>query len=80
MQAENANFGGISVSAKQIRRVLSSSEGQQLLALLQKNGGKTLQSAVSAARRGDTETAKQQMNALLEQEDAQALLRKMGNG
>ena len=80
MQAENANFGGISVTAAQIRQVLDSSEGRQLLTLLQKNGGQTLQSALSAARRGDAKGAKQAMTALLEEEQAASLLRKMGDG
>ena len=80
MQAENANFGGISVSTAQIRQVLESSEGRQLIAMLQKNGGQTLQSALTAAKRGDTERAKQAMTALLEEEEAAALLRRMEHG
>ena len=80
MQAENANFGGISVSAAQIRQVLESSEGRQLIAMLQKNGGQTLQSALAAAKRGDSDGAKQAMTALLEEEEAAALLRRMEHG
>ena len=80
MQAENANFAGISVSGEQIRQVLSSAEGRQLIALLQKNGGAELQKAVQAARSGDSATAKQAMESLLAGKDAASLLAKMQHG
>lgn len=80
MQAENANFAGISVSGEQIRQVLSSPEGKQLIALLQKNGGAKLQRAMQAAKSGDSTTAQQAMEALLADKEASALLTKMQHG
>lgn len=80
MQAENANFAGISVTGEQMRQVLESEQGRALLQLLKKNGGKTLQAALSAAKMGDAETAKQAMGKLLEGKEAAALLSKMQNG
>ena len=80
MQAENVNFSGISVSAEQMRQVLSSREGRQLLALLQKNGGQTLQRAVQAAKSGDSAAAQQAMESLLADREAAALLKKMQHG
>ncbi len=80
MQAENTNFAGISVTGEQIRQVLERPEGRALLALLQKNGGTALQSALSAARQGDAAGAKQAMEQLLSDKEAAALLRRMGNG
>ena len=80
MQAENTNFAGISVTGEQVRQVLESAAGRQLLSMLQKNGGQTLQRAMQAAKRGDAEAAKQAMNALLSQKDAQALLSEIDHG
>lgn len=80
MQAENTNFAGISVTGEQMRQVLGSEAGRQLIALLQKNGGQTLQQAIQAAKQGDAEAAKQAMNALLSDKDAQALLSSIDHG
>lgn len=80
MQAENANFAGISVTAEQIRQVLESKEGQQLVTMLQKKGGSTLQQAMSAAKRGDAAGAKQAMTSLLNDREAASLLSKMSHG
>ena len=80
MQGENVNFAGISVSAAQMQQVLGSDAGRKLLELLQKNGGVTLQTALAAAKQGDTAAAKRAMQALLSQGEAASLLQQMGNG
>lgn len=80
MQGENANFAGISVTEEQIRQVLESKAGMQLVSMLQKKGGKTLQQAISAAKTGDADGARQAMTALLEDREAAALLSKLSHG
>lgn len=80
MQAENTNFSGFSVSGEQIRQVLGSDKGRQLIALLQKNGGQTLQKAMQAAKSGDADGAKQAMESLLAGKEAAALLSQMSDG
>ena len=80
MQGENVNFAGFSVSEAQIQQVLGSPEGRKLLSLLQKNGGSTLQTALSAAKNGDSAGAQQAMEQLLSSGEAASLLRRMGDG
>lgn len=61
----------------ELLRLAQSPAGQQLIALLQRTGGKELQSAVMKASSGDYEQAKQSLSSLLANPEAQALLKQL---
>lgn len=68
----------VSFSAEQLRRVLGSAEGRQLLALLTADdGGERLRQAADAVRRGDQAQAQALLQPVLSSAQAQALLRKL---
>ena len=60
-----------------LMKLARSPAGQQLLALIQQNGGSDLQSAVSQASAGNYDQAKQTLSSLLSTPEAQALLKKL---
>ncbi|MBQ1372454.1 MAG: hypothetical protein IIY70_05930 [Oscillospiraceae bacterium] len=62
---------------EQIKRLLTSPEGQALIRLLQSDGGAGLQQAASAIRRGDTEQAKAVLEPLLAGTQGEALSKKL---
>lgn len=64
-------------SPEQLRRVLGSAEGRQLLALLASGGGERLRQAADAAKQGDHAQAMSLLQPILSTEQAQALLRKL---
>lgn len=80
MKSEHAKIGGISVSEEQVRQVMGSDAGKQLIALLQKKGGTSLQQAVQAAQGGDTSGAKNAIESLLKDPAAADLLSRLNNG
>ena len=59
-------------------RLANTSTGQQLLALLQKNGGDDLNKAMDRAAAGDYEQAKQALASLLADPQAKKLLEQLG--
>lgn len=61
----------------QLLRLAQSQAGQQLLALLQKSGGSTLQEAIAQASAGDYAQAKTTLSSLLSSPEAQALLKQL---
>ena len=65
-------------SRDQAEKLLKSPEGQQLLALLSRDGG--LQNAVAAFRQGDMEKVQEALRPALQTGQAEALLRKMSKG
>lgn len=67
MQQNNMDFSGAA-------KLLSSPEGRRLLALLQREGGETLQKAMALAAAGKTEEAKNLMRPLMESGEAARLL------
>ena len=67
----------VSFSADQLRRVLGSAEGKQLLALLASGGGERLRQAADAAKQGDHARAMELLQPVLNTKQAQALLRKL---
>ena len=79
-QEQHYDFGGFSFSPQDILRVMGSPEGKQLLQLLQKDGGVRLRAAVAAATAGKTEDAKAAVAPLLDNPEAQELLRKISGG
>ena len=64
-------------SADQLRRVLGSAEGRQLLALLASGGGERLRQAADAAKQGGRARAMELLQPVLNTKQAQALLRKL---
>ena len=66
-----------SFSPEKLRRVLGSSEGRQLLALLSSGCGERLRQAADAAKQGDHARAMELLQPVLNTEQAQALLRKL---
>ncbi len=67
---ENSN----SFSMQEALRLAKSPAGQQLLALLQKNGGDDLKKAMNQAASGNYDHAKTLISNLLSSSDAQKLL------
>ena len=59
-------------------QLAQSPAGQQLLAMLQKNGGKELQDAVVQASAGNYTQAQKTLSALLSTPEAQKLIEQMG--
>lgn len=62
-------------SAEEMRRVLGSAEGKQLLAMLSQNGG--LKTAVEAFKKGDMAGAQEALRPVIETEEAGELLQKI---
>lgn len=67
----------VSFSADQLRRVLDSAEGKQLLALLAADGDGRLRQAAEAVKAGDHARAQAILQPVLQTEQAQALLQKL---
>ena len=61
----------------QLKKMAQSSAGQQLVALLQRSGGTSLQDAVAQASAGNYAQAKDILNSLLHTPEAQALLKQL---
>ena len=59
-------------------RLANTPTGQQLLALLQKNGGDDLNKAMNSAAAGNYDQAKQTLSALLTDPEAKKLLEQLG--
>lgn len=73
------NSGDLPINEGELRRILASAEGRQLLTLLRSNGG-ALKAAIEAAGRGDYASAKEALEPTLSQPEARALLEKLQNG
>lgn len=69
---KNTNF-----SQEQIRQVLGSAEGRQLLALLSRGGGKELRMAAEEFKKGNVDGAKDLLAPLVQTPEASALLNKI---
>lgn len=61
----------------QLKKMAQSSAGQQLVALLQRSGGTSLQDAVAQASAGNYAQAEDILNSLLSTPEAQALLKQL---
>lgn len=61
----------------ELMRLAQSPAGQQLISLLQRNGGTQLQNAVSQASAGNYDQAKQFLSAILAEPEVQRLLKQM---
>ena len=74
---QDGNFSDFRFSQEEIRRVLSSPEGKQLLGLLTKDGGSRLRQAADALRSGQQDEAKQLLTPLMQTDEAKTLVRKL---
>ena len=64
-------------SAEQVRQILSSPEGRQLIALLNRDGGKGMQQAAAEYRKGNLAGAQEALKPLVQTAEAEALLKKL---
>ena len=69
--------GDLPFSAEQVQRVLGSAEGQQLLALLQRDGGAVLRQAAQQISQGNYNAAKALLEPVMNTEEASELVRKL---
>lgn len=63
--------------AEALRRLLGSPEGKQLIALLNRDGGKSLQQAANEYRKGNAAGAQEVLKPLVETPEAAELLQKL---
>lgn len=63
---------------QQAMKIAQTPEGQQLIQMLQSTGGADLQKAMTKASGGDYAAAKQALSAILNNPEAQKLLRQLG--
>lgn len=71
--AKNPQF-----SPEQVKKILSSPEAQQLIALLNRDGGKNLQKAAEEFRKGNTAEAQEVLKPMMDTQEANELLKKFG--
>lgn len=64
-----------SIRPEDVRRILGSAEGRQLLAMLQKSG--SMQEAAAAVQQGRVSEAQAMLRPLMEDPEAAALLQKL---
>lgn len=72
------NFGDKDIPIQEAMKLAQSPAGQQLIKLLQETGGKDLNTAMEKAAAGDYTQAKQAISALMNNPEAQKLLKQMG--
>lgn len=70
--------GDNGIPIQEAMKLAQSPAGQQLIGLLQQTGGNDLQSAMEKAAAGDYSQAKQAIQALMQNPEAQKLLKQMG--
>lgn len=66
-----------SFSPEQVKQLLSTPEAQQLIALLNRDGGKGLQQAAEEFRKGNVNEAQEVLKPLMKDPEADALLKKI---
>ena len=66
------------ISMQDVLRLAASPAGQQLIALMQKNGGNEFKQAMQQAAAGDYTGAKRSVESLLTDPQAQRLLKELG--
>ncbi len=67
-------------SVQKFREILASAEGKQLIAMLSRDGGKGMQQAAEAYRKGDVAGAQEALRPLVDTPEGNALLQKLQNG
>ncbi len=71
------DYSTLPFDPKDIQRVLGSQEGQQILKLLQQDGGKALKAAATAYRQGNTQKAQEIIAPLMTTPEATRLVDKL---
>lgn len=64
-------------SAEQVKQILNSPEGKQLISLLSRDGGKGMQQAAAEYRKGNLTGAQEVLKPLVQTAEAEALLKKL---
>ncbi len=64
-------------SAEQVKQILNSPEGKQLISLLSRDGGKGMQQAAAEYRKGNLTGAQEALKPLVQTAEAEALLKKL---
>lgn len=67
-------------SAELLKQMLNSAEGKQLIALLNRDGGKGMQQAAAEYRKGDVAAAQEALKPLVDTPEAKKLLQKLQKG
>jgi hypothetical protein len=67
-------ISGFEVNAENIQKIFGTGEGRQLIALLNRDGGKALRQAAAALQRGDQAAAAAVLEPIMNQPEAQALV------
>ena len=65
------------ISPEQAKRLLSSPEARQLIALLNRDGGMSLQKAAAEFRKGNTAGAQEALKPMMQTQEAGELLEKL---
>lgn len=73
-EKSKSDFNGLPFSEKDIRRVLGSSAGQQLLQILTQSGGNELQWAAEELKRGNIDAAKEILSPVMNSPQASTLV------
>ena len=63
-----------------VKKILQTKEGLQLLQLLSKDGGARLKEAAAALKKGDTAKFQSILNPVIQTREAQTLLEKLDRG
>lgn len=71
------HFSDFHFSEEDVKKALTSPEGQKLLRLLNQDGGKRLRQAADALKKGQQETAKEILAPVMETEEAARLVKKI---
>ncbi len=80
MVGENQDFSknsNLDLNPSQIKRILSSAEGAELVRLLRRDGGAGVRVAAELLRRGDAEGARAALSPLLQGTDREELARRL---
>lgn len=72
-------INGLPFEEKDIKRVLQSAEGQQILKLLNRDGGQKLRAAAEAFSKGNLDEAKKILAPIMETDEASKLVDKLNN-
>ena len=75
--AREIEKNSMSVSKQELEKIMQSRQAQQLLALLQQDGGSALQQASQAASAGDYEKVQQILAPKLQSAEAKKLLKQL---
>ncbi len=65
------------ISPEQVKQLLSSPEAKQLIALLSRDGGQSLQKAAAEYRKGNAQGAQEVLKPLVDNPEAEELLNKL---